>query len=190
MVKNSLLAFALCALISFSTEALSTETALPQRIDSPHQLEAVPFVGSLLGASVGQTFIAGVHGYSHLDSSWSLGGTYGYAPLYSAAKASIPAASRSARLHLLNAEALYSNRADLHLGQRTIPTDLYFTFGVGSISIGGSWQPLGVIKLPAGKSLVALRVDVNNYIHPTTKLSGSQIDFDVAFLAGLVIQTR
>ena len=59
----------------------------------------------------------------------------------------------------------------------------------GSLNINDSWKWLAVIggglKVYMKPRWLALRVDVNSYIHPNPTVTGDEITGDVSFLFGL-----
>jgi len=169
--------------------------AVPPILD-PHfrhrkkgQLEISPYGGSNLGASLSQTWIAGSRLYLHLNNTYAIGANYSFSTIGGAANRSMGGILEDDILHYLNAEAMISNDVAMRVGSSLIEMDLYMTLGVGGIFINTDWQPMGVagggVKVYTGIPWLAVRVDVNNYIHPTQHRGSTAVDCDVTFTGGI-----
>lgn len=77
----------------------------------------------------------------------------------------------------------------MRLGGVLIELDLYLTLGVGAVRLDGEWDALGVIggglKAYPGISWLAIRIDLNNYLHRVRKLAGDSVDMDPSFSLGV-----
>jgi hypothetical protein len=153
-----------------------------------HQLELSPHGGSLLGRTIGSTFLAGVRARFHLGSMLSLGASYEVTRLQSTAAFEVPPARRD--LHFLLAEASLSNDLAMRLSSKLIALDLFLTVGLGATSLGGSWNVAGLVgggvKFYTGLPWLAIRIDLSTLIHPTELgPSSSRVDADLALTGGL-----
>ena len=77
----------------------------------------------------------------------------------------------------------------MRLGSVLIELDLYLTLGAGAIQLDGDWDALGVVggglKAYPGISWLAIRIDVNNYLHRVRKPAGDTVDMDPSFSLGV-----
>ena len=169
--------------------------AIPPILD-PHfrhrktgQIELSPYGGSNLGASLSQTWIAGSRLYLHLNNTYAVGANYSFSKIGGAANRSMGGILEDDILHYLNLETMISNDVAMRVGNSLLEMDLYMTLGVGGIFINTEWQPMGLagggVKVYTGIPWLAVRVDVNNYIHPTQHKGSTAIDCDVTFTGGL-----
>ncbi len=176
-------------------EAAPDPRAIPPVLDREyrhrkrHQVELVPFGGTYLGASIKKSWIIGFRGYFHLTDMFALGASYGYQwTAVDTLHASAPEL-QDRHTHFMNAELAISNDVAMRIGSSLIELDLYATLGAGAVQLDGHWDALGVIggglKAYTGVPWLAVRVDVNNYLHRVRKPSGDTVDMDVSFALGL-----
>jgi len=146
-----------------------------------NQIELALFGGTYTGPSLKKSWITGARGYLHLSSMFAVGGSYGFSH-HAVNHYAGPASQLEQRnTHYLSAEGAMSTDVAMRIGRSMVQIDLYMTLGVGARQLDGDWGPLGVIgggvKFYTGLSWLALRIDVNNYLHRV----GSAVDMDVSF---------
>ena len=193
MSKNVLITTVLTLLLA--PLALHAETEIPNvlnpdfRINSTPHFELIPYGGSYLGSSVGQTFITGAKAYYHLDSTWAFGTNFGYAYLMTDGRNNFGGILQDDNLYLGDIEATISNDVAMRVGRSLVEIDFYLTLGAGMMRINNYNEPMGVIgggaKLYTGLDWLAFTVDVMNYAHYTDQPGKDTFDFDVTFTGGL-----
>lgn len=142
------------------------------------QLELAPYGGSLLGPTIDSTFLVGGRLWLHLTAWLAAGASYGW----TRPSAGLP----DADVHLVAGEVAFSNDMAIRFGQTVVPADLYLTLGLGAVRLR-DWELLGVlgggVKFYTGLSWLAIRIDVNSYLHPTP--GGDGVDVDLAVTPGV-----
>lgn len=142
------------------------------------------YLGDLSKSSWG----VGGRTYLHINHIVAVGASYAYSPLVVDSTSEFGASVTNKNQHLINAEVMLTNQAAMMAGDHVIPLDFYFTVGQGAIWINNHWKWMTVIggglKIYTGPEWLALRFDVNSYIHPVPKPSGSSIGADVSFWVG------
>lgn len=158
------------------------------RTKRPLQFELVPYAGSYLGNTVGQTWTAGGKAYFHVDNTYSFGVNGAYARLATDRSSTFGRELHNNDMYLFDAETMISNDLAMRIGKKLFEIDLYLTLGVGAISINENIEPMGVIgggvKIYTPIPWLAVRVDMNNYAHYTQKPGDDNFDFDVTFIGG------
>ncbi len=141
------------------------------------QAEVAPFGGSLLGPTLDATFVVGGRLWLHATSWLAAGASYGW---------SRPSSGGMGDVHLVAGEVALSNDMAIRFGGTVVPADLYLTLGVGAARLRG-WEVLGVlgggVKFYTGLPWLAVRIDVNSYLHPTP--GGDGVDVDLAVTPGV-----
>jgi len=159
------------------------------RIERAHYFELIPYGGSYLGSSVGQTFIAGTRGYYHLDNSWAVGANIGYSRLFTDGRNNFGGSLHNDNLYLGDVEAMIANDVAMRIGKSLVQIDFYLTLGVGMMRLNDYNEPMGVIgggaKFYTGIHWLAFAVDVINYAHITNQPGKDPFDFDTTFTGGL-----
>lgn len=169
--------------------------AVPPILD-PHyrhrkrgQFEFAPYGGGYLGNTVGQTWVAGGRIYYHINNAIAIGANYGFSRLMTDRSSTFGRSLNTRNMHVTNAEVVISNDAAFRSGKTLIEMDFYLTFGPGAVLINRNWEPAGMIgggvKIYPGISWLALRIDVNNYLHFTEQPGEDRFDCDVLFLGGV-----
>jgi hypothetical protein len=155
------------------------------------RFEFSPYGGSLLGANMQKTFVAGARAYGHIDNMFAVGVKYAYSRLFSSGLDRLGGAGVNPNVHIIDAEVLISTDIAMRWGTTAVVLDLFGTLGVGALNLNDRWDPMGVvgggIRVHVGVSWLAPRVDLECYLHPTRRPSGTVFDVDVALIAGLSI---
>lgn len=180
----------LLAPISLYAEAEIPNVLNPEfRLNSIPHFELIPYAGSYLGSSVGQTFIAGAKAYYHIDSTWAVGANFGYAYLLTDGRNNFGGSLQDDNLYLGDIEATVSNDLAMRVGKSLVEIDFYLTLGAGMMRLNDYNEPMGVIgggaKFYTGIDWLAFTVDVMNYAHYTDQPGKDTFDFDVTFTGGL-----
>jgi len=197
-MKTILPAFSLCFVLIFPRLALAAEeepSKIPTILDPEHrhqktgQVELTLFGGTYLGASIKKSWISGAKGYYHINSMFAVGASYGYQwTAIDRLHASSPELE-DRHTHFISGELAISNDVAMRLGSVLIELDLYLTLGAGAIQLDGDWDALGVVggglKAYPGISWLAIRIDVNNYLHRVRKPAGDTVDMDPSFSLGV-----
>ena len=168
--------------------------AIPPILDPAHRhpkwllLEVTPYAGTYVGRSSGSRFIAGGKAWLHLGGMFAVGADYGYVRLETGAPSPIPAES-DPNAHYVAGEVALSNDVAMRLGKMLLEMDLFLTLGAGAARLQGAWEALGVVgggvKFYTGLSWLALRLDVNTYLHNTALPSGDRVDADASVAFGV-----
>lgn len=178
-------------------EPATTLKAIPPILDpqyrhrKTHQLEGVTFGGTYLGASVKKSWIVGARLLFHLNNMFAVGGSYGYqwTAVNSLSANGPPLTDRHTQF--LDAELAISNDVAMRLGSRLVEMDLYLTLGAGAIRLDNQWDLLGVVgggvKVYLGLPWLALRIDVNTYLHSVDHPTGASVDGDISLALGLCL---
>jgi hypothetical protein len=165
--------------------------ALPAVLDpelrhrKKHQIELALFGGTYTGPSLRKSWITGARSYFHLSNMFAVGGSYGFSRHAVNHYAGPSSQLEQRNTHYLSAEGAMSTDVAMRVGRSLLELDLYMTLGVGARQLDGDWGPLGVIgggvKLYTGLSWLAVRIDVNNYLHRV----GGAVDMDISFAANV-----
>ncbi len=159
------------------------------RIKQATHFALMPYGGSYLGSSVGQSFIAGAKGYYHIDNTWAVGANFGYSRLLTDVRNNFGGSVEDDNLYLGDIEATLSNDTAMRAGKSLIEIDFYLTLGAGMIRINDYNEPMGVIgggaKFYTGLNWLALTVEVINYAHYTDQPGKDTFDFDTTFIGGV-----
>jgi hypothetical protein len=146
-----------------------------------NQLELAIFGGTYTGPSLKKSWITGGRGYFHLSNMFAVGGSYGYSHHAVNQYAGPGTQLEQRNTHYLTAEGAMSTDVAMRMGRSLIEMDLYMTLGAGARQLNGDWGPLGMIgggvKFYTGLSWLAVRIDVNNYLHRV----GDAVDMDISF---------
>jgi hypothetical protein len=175
--------------------AARAEDALPAALDpamrpsKKNRAELSVYGGSLLGASLQKTFLAGVRAYWHINPTWAVGVDGAYSRLFDGGVRAIGGSVSSRDIGFVDAEVLISNDVALRAGRHVVPLDLFLTAGVGAMSLAGRWEPLGKvgggIRAYIGVPWLSPRVDLATLIHPVRHPGWTAVDVDVALMAGV-----
>lgn len=161
------------------------------RHNKKYQFELAPYAGAYLGNTVGQTWMAGARLYFFFNNTVAVGANYGYSKLLTNTGSPFGSILTNANMQSVMGEVVFSNDAALRIGNSLLEMDFFGTFALGSMLINNSWQLAGMvgggIKFYTGVPWLALRIDVNNYVHNTAQPGNDIVDFDVTFLGGVSI---
>ncbi len=181
------LCFVASCVFPLSTASAQDVFAPDSRHDKRYRIAPQVFGGSLLGSSIGNTFLAGGRLLFFFNRTLGLGASYGFSRL--GGTHDFGPSPKSDWIHLTYGHLELSTDGALRFGSsRPAEMDLYATLGGGAISLADRWHPLGIlgggVRFFPGDWL-AISVDVASYLHPTNVPSGSRFDSDIAFTLGL-----
>ncbi len=141
------------------------------------QVELSPYGGTWLGGTVGASWIAGLRATLHIVAPWAVQLDYGYSQW--------TGAPTDPSLHLISASLQVTHDVAMRVGEHLLEMDLYLTAGAGTIQVDRAWKAMGRlgggVKVYTGLPWLAVRVDVDNYLHPIA----GHINVDVSFSLGL-----
>jgi outer membrane beta-barrel protein len=157
------------------------------RHDKQYRIAPQAFGGSMLGSSIGNTFLAGGRLLFFLNNTIGLGASYGFSRL--GGSNDFGPSPKSDWIHVTYGHIELSSDGALRFGSSDpVEMDLYATLGGGAVSLADRCHPMGVlgggVRFFPGDWL-AISVDVASYLHPTHVPSGSRFDSDLAFTLGL-----
>jgi hypothetical protein len=145
--------------------------------------------GNYLGDLSRNTWAVGGRGYFHINHVFAVGTEYIYSRLSVDPSSDFGRGLKTKNQHILDAQLMINNEALIAAGSYQIPMDFYLTLGFGSIYINDQWEWLSIIgggvKIYFKPSWVALRIDVNSYLHPAPTATGDKFSGDVSFLIGV-----
>jgi hypothetical protein len=121
--------------------------------------------------------------------SWmAIGAEYSYSDLRADSSGDFGGTLTTHQNHLVFGALAFSNAAAFRAGE-TIDCDLFFTIGGGAMTINRQWQWTAVvgggIRVYLPVPWLAIRFDVNSYMHPTPKPGGDAFNADLALNAGV-----
>lgn len=126
----------------------------------------------------------------HINKIFAIGAEYMYSPIRDD-DAAFLASLKTKATHTIDGQLIIGNDCFLRAGRSVIATDLYLTLGMGSMRISEEWKESGVvgggIKVYMPVPWIALRFDINTYIHPTPNPSGEEISADVVSNLGFSV---
>ncbi len=178
-----------------SSESADEASTLPPILDpqfrhlKQHQFELSAYGGNYVGPSVEKSWLAGGRLHFHLSGTFAVGVTYGFQWLAvdSLSCEGPPISGRDT--HYLDGELVISNDMAIRFGSNVVEADLFLTLGVGTLLIDEKWEVLGVlgggVKFYTGLPWLAIRIDVNTYLHRVRHPAGSELDTNVSFMFGL-----
>lgn len=147
------------------------------------------FFGNYLGDYSQNTWTTGGRAYFHINHIFAVGAEYMYTDLRVDGPSSFGQVKKTDDQHIIDGQLMINNEILFAAGKSQIPMDLYLTVGGGMINTNRSWNWLAMIggglKVYLKPKWMALRVDVNSYIHPNPTIGGDEIAGDVSFLFGL-----
>lgn len=161
------------------------------RFQKAGRFEFSPCVSSYLGQTIDQTWTAGgrlYYNFTDPQMALAAGVNYQYGRIYVGPSADFGHGRKNDYFQIINAEMTLSNDLAMRSGKSIVELDMFMTLGIGTMYINAEWEPFGVIgggvKVYPGVDWFALRIDVNNYLHPTPRPPKEPIDCDVAFIFG------
>lgn len=148
------------------------------------QIELTPFGGTYLGENLGSSWLAGGRAYVHVDRTFAVGASYALTRVL-VGEGHFGAALDDRLVHYLSGDLAISNDLAMRVGRTLLELDLYLTLGVGAARLNAEWGALGVlgggVKFYTGLDWLAVRIDVNTYMHGTH----GEFDADMTVAAGL-----
>lgn len=174
-----------------SDEASSLPPILDPQFRHPkkYQFELSAFGGNYVGPSVKKSWLAGGRLHFHLNGMFAVGVSYGFQWLAvdSLTCAGPPIDGRDT--HYLDGELVISNDMAIRFGSQVVESDLFLTLGLGSVLIDRHWEVLGVlgggVKFYTALPWLAIRIDVNTYLHRVRQPARDAFDTNVSFMFGL-----
>jgi hypothetical protein len=141
--------------------------------------------GSLIGCSVGQTFIVGGRVTYYPIRHLGIGGVYGYSRGIGGSDA-----VRRRSVHYAHGQLELPLISALRVGRhKVLEMDLFGVGGAGAIYIARGWNAMGVIgggvRIYPPVRWLAIRIDALTFLHHTGREPDRTFDTDVAFTLGL-----
>jgi hypothetical protein len=147
------------------------------------------FAGGYLGNYILTGWAAGGRLFMHLNHFFALGGEYMYTPPSVDSISSFGLVKKTNTQQMIDGQIAFSWPILFGFGRNELPMDLFFTLGAGTININEMWSWLAVIggglKIYLNPEWMAVRIDVNSYMHNTPTVSGNKFSTNLAFLVGL-----
>lgn len=147
------------------------------------------FGGGYLGNYILTGWAAGGRLFMVFNHIFSFGGEYLYTPPSVDPLSSFAQVQTSTRQQIIDGQLAISWPIVFGFGDEQLPMDLYMTVGGGTININSGWSWLalvgGGLKMYLNPEWIALRIDVNSYMHNTPTIRGDKFSTNIAFLAGL-----
>lgn len=170
-------------------ESLRHAVDAENRFSKRHQSEINVFGGDFLGDEWHNSWDVGAQYFFHINNTFAVGASYMYSPIYTDDSSTFGRSLKTKTTHTIDGSVMISNDAAFRAGKSVIMCDFYLTIGSGTMWINEHYEPMGMIggglKIYTGWPWFAIRVDVNNYIHPTPNPMGDTINSDIAFNAGV-----
>lgn len=159
------------------------------RFSKRFQSEINIFGGDFLGDEWHNSWDAGAKYFFHINNLLAVGASYTYTPIFTDESSAFGKTLKTKNTHIIDGEIMLSNDAAFRAGKSVVKCDFYLTIGGGTFLINEHYEPVGIIggglKVYTGWPWLAIRVDVNNYIHPTPNPNGDTINSDMGFNAGV-----
>lgn len=159
------------------------------RFPKRHQHEFNVNGGAFLGDQSQSSWVVGGNYHFLINETWGVGAAYAYSPIRVDSNSSFGQSLRSKEQHFMDAELLISNDAAFRAGKHIIECDFYLTLGAGAVWINKEFEPMGVIggglRVYMPWTWLAVRVDVNNYLHYTPIATGDAFSADISMVAGV-----
>jgi hypothetical protein len=185
----------LSLLLMTSEFSFAAEENLHEALDrryrfSKHlQSEINIFGGDYLGDETHNSWDAGAKYFLHLNNMFAVGASYTYTPIYTDSDSTFGRTLKSRRQHIIDAEMMIANDAAIRAGGSIIECDMFMTFGVGTMWINEHFEPVGVIgggiKVYTPLPWIAVRFDVNTYLHPMPNPLGDTFNADMQVSGGV-----
>lgn len=152
------------------------------------QSEFGVFGGDFLGDEWYNNWDVGARYYFNINKTFAIGAEYQYNPIRADSSGDFGRSLRTDNSHTLFGALAIANDAAIKAGKSIIDCDLFLTLGAGSMQINREWQWLaligGGIKVYMPMRWMAVRFDVNSYLHPTPKPGGNSFNADMAINLG------
>jgi hypothetical protein len=195
-----------CALVvaAFVAASLPTRTEAAAASDPPeadsvldasrrnlrgNQVSIDGFGGSLIGGSIGHSYVAGARVTYFPIRQLGIGAAYGNSYVFSD-RGLLPLDNRT--VHYIHGRLELPIASALRLGRRhTVQMDLFGEGGAGAVYLGERWEPLGAVgggvRIYPRIAWLAITVNVLTYLHYTKQELRKVFDGDVAFTLGLAL---
>lgn len=145
--------------------------------------------GGFLGDQSHSSWTAGANYHFLINDTFGVGAAYAYSPTITDWSSNYGRSLRSRRQHFMDAELMISNDAAFRAGKTIIECDFYLTLGAGALWINEEYEPLGVVggglRVYLPWPWMALRVDVNTYMHYTPIPTGDVFSADMSMIGGV-----
>lgn len=184
----------LCAQTETDDESSDT-LPLPAVLDpalrhqKAYEIELSPFAGTYVGPSADKSWIAGGRLHLHFNNMFAVGAAYGFQWLAVDSLSCEGPPLEARATHYLDGELVISNDVAMRMGSEILEMDLFLTLGAGAVLLDAQWEFLGVagggIKFYTGLPWLAVRIDVNTYIHRVDHPRGAEVDTDFSFALSL-----
>ncbi len=140
--------------------------------------------GNYLGENWKNTYYIGSSYLFHLDDTFAFGAQYMYTPIVVDKDTPFYASLQTEDVHIATALCQLNTPAAFRAGKRIFNVDFYFTLGVGGMQINRQWEPVGIIgggaRFYFPVPWIALRIDINSYLHMTPLGNRSDFSGDVS----------
>ena len=154
-----------------------------------YQSEFGIFGGDFLGDEWYNNWDVGARYYFNFSKTLGIGVEYQYNPIRADSSGDFGRSLTTDDSHTLFGGITVANTAAFTAGKSIIPCDFYLTLGGGSMQINKDWEWLAVVggglKVYMPVRWMAVRFDVNTYMHPTPKPGGDAFNADLAINAGV-----
>lgn len=154
-----------------------------------YQSEFGIFGGDYLGDEWYNNWDVGARYYFNINKTFGFGVEYQYNPIRYDRSGDFGRGLVTDQSHTIFGAMTVANTAAFKSGNSIIDCDLYLTLGGGSIQINRLWEYMimigGGIKVYMPMRWMAVRFDVNSYMHPTPKPGGDAFNADLAINAGV-----
>ncbi len=178
----------------YSSERRSPSQSCPalninNRFSKENIAELNVFGGAFTGNLSGNTWAAGARGFFLLDSVFSIGAEYMYSTLNIDNGSGFGQIKTTNSQQIVDGQVAFNFPAMVKLGDVNMPLTIFATVGAGAIDINDSWKWLLVVgggaKMYLQPEWLALRLDINSYLHNTPTITGNKFGADFAVTAGL-----
>jgi outer membrane beta-barrel protein len=157
-------------------------------VDKRHLSEFTVGGGDFLGDEWQNSWDVGAMYSFYFNNTFGVGAAYTYTPIRADGRGSFGRSLKTHNAHITYGDLVLNNDTAFRAGSTIISCDLYLTVGAGMMEINRKWQPLGVVggglRVYTPIDWLAVRFDVNSYIHPTPNPTGDTINADMAMNLG------
>jgi len=151
--------------------------------------EFVIIGGDYLGENWKNTYYIGGAYFYHINDLIALGGQYFYSPIVVDKDTPFYQSLATSDTHTAVGLCMLNTPVAMRMDKRMFNMDFYFTLGAGAMRINRRWEPVGVIgggtKFYFPVPWIALRLDINSYLHYTPMPGGKDFSGDVSLGGGI-----
>ena len=148
------------------------------------------YIGDYLGDESANSWMFG-GGYAYQFSDYLGASTiYTYHRIRPISNSQLANNFRSRDAHIITFAGILSNPLVLKVGKHGLSCDIFLNLGVGPGYFNAYWEPVGTVGggLRAYISKwVAIRFDVNTYIHPLRSGNTERVNADMGVMGGISI---